>query len=167
MMTLHHAKSDGMTNLRATGNAGGESRLAGIEVALLTLRLLERWRAAAGSQNAAIVLLAVVAISAEKLTRAELEDEFHSLAEPVPADLLSKCNVSSIAAATGFNRETTRRYVNQLVEKGILERSADGAIAFVPGYLQREEIADLLQVQLELLSRSANELLRLGALSGG
>ena len=156
-----------MSVLRATEDAGGESRLAGIEVALLTLRLMERWREAAGNQNAAVVLLAVVAITAEKLTRAELEEEYRSLTAPVPSDRLSKCNVSSIAAATGFNRETTRRYVAQLVDKNILERGADGAIAFIPGYLQREEIADLLQVQLELLVRSTNELLRMGALVRG
>ena len=72
----------------------------------------------------------MVAISAERLTRAELEDELRSLEEPVPRHKLTTCNVSSIASATGFNRETTRRYVNRLTEKGFLERTPEGAIAF-------------------------------------
>ena len=34
--------------LVAAESAGGESRLAGIEMALLTLRLMEHWRAGSG-----------------------------------------------------------------------------------------------------------------------
>ena len=153
-----------MSRLQASDDAGGESRLAGIEMALLTLRLLEHWRHEAGDYNSAMVLLSVVAIRAEKLTRSPLDAELRSLQEPLPEDRMSSCNISSIAAAAGFNRETARRYVNQLVEAGFLERAEDGSVALAPGYAQRPELSELLQVQLDVFARSANELVRLGAL---
>src|SRR5688572_9384549 len=85
-----------------------ESRPAGIRMVLLTLRMMEHWRRAAGDYNSAMILLAIVAISSEKLTRVELPPERRALRKPVAHDTLSPCNISSIAAATGFNRETTR-----------------------------------------------------------
>ena len=52
-----------------------ESRPAGIRMVLLTLRMMEHWRRAAGDYNSAMILLAIVAISSEKLTRVELPPE--------------------------------------------------------------------------------------------
>lgn len=154
-----------MIRVHAQHQAGGESRLAGIQMALLTLRCMEHYRQVAGDHSSALVLLAVVAISAEKFTRVELAEEFRSLDAPVPTDKLGFCNISSIAVATGFNRETTRRYVNRLVERDILQRGSDGTVQFTPGYLQTGAIAELLQLQLDTLSRSVTEFIRIGAMT--
>jgi hypothetical protein len=91
-----------------------ESRTAGIRMVLLTLRMMENWREAAGDYNSAMVLLAIVAVSSEKLTRVDLPSEQRALRDAVGDEVLAPCNVSSIAAATGFNRETTRRHVTAL-----------------------------------------------------
>jgi hypothetical protein len=125
---------------------------------------MERLREQAGDHTSALVLLAVIAITSEKLTRSNLEARFRSTAEAMPPDRLTSCNVSSIASAIGMNRETTRRYVLKLVARGVLERTSEGSIAFAKGYMQREETSGLLQAELEVLSRSVTELLRLGAL---
>lgn len=153
-----------MIRVQAQHRAGGESRLAGIQTAILTLRCMGHYRAVAGDHQSALVLLAVVAISAERLTRGDLGRELRSLEAPIPSDQLGICNVSSIAAATGFNRETTRRYVNRLVERDILQRGPDGTVQFTAGYMQSDAIADLLQQQLDTLSRSVTEFLRMGAM---
>ena len=153
-----------MIRVQAQQRAGGESRLAGIQTAMLTLRCMEHYREVAGDHESALVLLAVVAISSERLTRVGLPGELRSLDTPFPYDELGTCNISSIAVATGFNRETARRYVNRLVERGILQRGEDNTIQFAPGYLQSGTIADLLQMQLDTLSRSVNEFLRMGAM---
>ena len=144
--------------------AGGQSRLAGIQVSLLTLRLVEHLREQVGDHTSALILLAVIAITSEKLTRSNLEPGFRSVTKPIPIDRLAICNVSSIACAIGLNRETTRRYVLRLVTRGVLERTPAGSIAFAKGYIQREETSGVLQAELEVLSRSVTELLRLGAL---
>lgn len=143
---------------------GEQSRIAGIRMVLLMLRMMEHWREAAGNYNSAMVLLAVVAVSGEKLTRAELEDEQRDLRTPIDRELLAPCNISSIAAATGFNRETARRYVNRLVDDGVLTRTADGSVRIVEGYIQRASTTELLAVQLEAFTRTANELLKAGVL---
>ena len=114
------SKVDGVT---ANERAGGQSRLAGIEVALLILRLMERLREQTGDHTSALVLLAVIAITSEKLTRADLEPKLHSIEAAVSPERLTKCNVSSVASATGMNRETTRRYVLRLISRGVLERA--------------------------------------------
>jgi hypothetical protein len=141
-----------------------ESRTAGIRIILHALRTMEYWRAAAGDYNSAMVLLAIVAVSSEKLTRVDLPPEHRALSEPVGDEALGPCNISSIAAATGFNRETTRRHVNRLIKEGLLVRSPDGSVRFVEGFVQRQETADLLALQLETFARTANELVRLGVL---
>ncbi|UUR07525.1 hypothetical protein [Sphingomonas glaciei] len=133
-------------------------------MAILTLRCMEHYRDIAGGHESALVLLAVVAISAEKFTRGELSEDLRSLETPFPSEQLGSCNVSSIAVATGFNRETTRRYVNRLIERDVLQRRPDGTIQFMPGYLQSGQIADLLQLQLDTLGRSVSEFLRMGAM---
>lgn len=143
-----------------------ESRSAGIRLVLLALRMMEHWRHAAGDYNAAMILLAIVGISSEKLTRIDLPQDRRALEEPLDDEALSPCNISSIAVATGFNRETTRRYVNRLIADGVLVRTADGSIRLVDGFIQRKETADLLAVQLEAFTRTANELTRLGVLEG-
>lgn len=141
-----------------------ESRTAGIRMVLLTLRMMEHWREAAGDYNSAMVLLAIVAVSAEKLTRVDLPSDQRALRDVVDDDALAACNISSVAAATGFNRETTRRYVNRLVDEGILVRTKRGSVRFVRGFVQRRATAELLGVQLEAFARTADELLRIGVL---
>lgn len=153
-----------MIRIQAQHQAG-ESRLAGIQMAVLTLRCMEHYREVTGDYESALVLLAVVAISAERLTRGTLPEELRSLDAPIPQDQLGTCNISSIAVATGFNRETARRYVNRLVERDILQRGPEGAIQFTAGYLQGGQIAELLQMQLDTLGRSVTEFLRIGAMA--
>lgn len=142
--------------------ATANSRLAALRLATLTLRWMENWQRNAGGYDSAMILLAVVAITAGRLLRSELPPELRNMANPVPEGVLAKCSFSSIAAATGLNRETTRRKVKELVERGYLIRLKDGSIRFRPGYLQRPEMAALVRRQLDSFTRAANELARDG-----
>lgn len=153
-----------MIRIQAQPQAGGESRLAGIQMAMLTLRCMEHYRNVAGDHDSALILLAVVAISSERLTRGGLEEGLRSLDAPLPPDQMGTCNVSSIAVATGFNRETARRHVNRLIERDVLQKGPDGTIQFTAGYMQSGQIAELLQLQLDTLGRSVTEFLRMGAM---
>jgi hypothetical protein len=144
--------------------ATAKSRLSAIRLSALTLRWMENWRRNVGDYDSAMILLAVVAITAGRLLRTELDPELRDMANALPEEALAKCNFSSIAAATGINRETTRRKVLALVERGYLVRLSDGSIRFRPGYLQRPETAELVRVQLEALTGAANDLVREGVL---
>jgi|GEM_PF-1462926 len=132
---------------------------------MLTLRWMEKWRRNVSDYDSAMILVAVVAIAAERLTRADLPDELRDLSRPLPRDELARCNVRSIAAATRLNRETARRKVGALIEAGLLSKGDDGAIGFPPGHLQQDYIRELVRAQLDAVVRLTNDLCRDGTLS--
>jgi len=140
------------------------SRLTAIRLALLTSRSMENWRQGVGDNASAMILLAVIAICGERLTRTELPEALRNVATPLPPGFAAECNVSSIAAATGLNRETTRRKVNALVESGDLARSPDGEISYPIARQQDPATLDFVRRQLEAVARFANEAIRDGVL---
>jgi hypothetical protein len=169
------ARLRGDKELAATGNAkvvlavddklaSGKSRLVALRIASLSLRLMENWRQPFKDFDSAIILLAIAVIVGDKLTRTTLEHELLDLAQPVPHGRLTTCNINSIAAATGMNRETARRKVNRLVTAGLVDRAEDGSISFSPGFSQREEPSSIVRAQLEIVTRIINELVRDGVL---
>jgi hypothetical protein len=140
------------------------SRLTAIRLALLTSRAMENWRAGVGDNESAMILLAVVAITGERLTRAELPEDLRNVATPLPPGYAAGCNISSIAAATGLNRETTRRRVGALIERGFLARSEEGEICFPAVRQQDPATLEFLGRQLEAVVRFANDSMRDGVL---
>ncbi|HEX8573286.1 MAG TPA: hypothetical protein VF759_11105 [Allosphingosinicella sp.] len=143
------------------------SRLTAIRLALLTSRSMENWREGVGDNASAMILLAVIAICGERLTRTELPEALRDVSTALPPGLAAECNVSSIAAATGLNRETTRRKVNLLVESGYLDRSPEGEISFPAERRQDPSTIDFVRRQLEAVVRFANEAVREGVLVPG
>lgn len=142
------------------------SRVAGVAVAAYTLRAAERWRANVADLESAMIMLAVIAISAERLLRAEdLPPGQRTLDTPIDRSLLTRVNVAGIAHATGLNRETARRKVNELIAAGELVRARDGGIAFPPGHAQSERIRDQARGQLAEICGIAEQLERLGVLA--
>ena len=140
------------------------SRLTAIRLALLTSRAMENWRAGVGDNESAMILLAVIAISGERLTRTELPEPLCSVATPLPPGYAAGCNISSIAAATGLNRETTRRKVSALIDRGYLARSQGGEICFPATRQQDPSTLEFLRKQLEAVARFANDAIRDGVL---
>lgn len=144
--------------------ATANSRLTAIRVTVLTARLMELWRRGTRDTDTALILVSVAAITSERMTRAELEPELRALENEVPEEMIGTCNVSSIAAATGLNRETARRRVNALVREGALVRNEKGEIYFPPGFLQRPEALDLVRRVLETVTRFVNDQVKDGVL---
>ena len=143
--------------------ADASSRLVSIRLAQLTLRLMENWRELLVDDcEKAMILLAVAAISGERLTRGEpIEEEFRNLRPTIPpGKRIIYGNVSSIAAAAGLNRETTRRKINQLIDAGLLMRTGDGRYRFDPSKRQVDRILALIRRQLDAVVRTGNELMR-------
>lgn len=145
--------------------ASQKSRLVALRIAGLTLRMMENLRQPFKDYESGMILIAIAAILGEKLTRTSLERDLQDLAKPIPDALLTTCNINSIAAATGINRETARRKVNKLIAAGLLQRSEDGSIRFSPGFPQRVEPSAMTRAQLEALVRTANDLVRDGVLT--
>jgi hypothetical protein len=144
--------------------AAATSRLTAIRLALLTSWAMENWRAGVGDNESAMILLAVVAITGERLTRTELPEAYRDVSTPLPPGYAAGCNISSIAAATGLNRETTRRKVSSLIERGYLDRSEAGEICFPAAHQQDPATLEFVMRQLEAVIRFANDSLRDGVL---
>ena len=140
------------------------NRLVGIRLAVLTLRMRENWRRLFGDDDADVIALAIVATVSERLLRSDVDPELQSLQKPMPLKELSSCNINSIAAATGLNRETVRRKVKQLVEQGLLVRER-GAVGLAPGFTQQELAFEVVKSQLDELRRAMNDLIRVGAVT--
>jgi DNA-binding MarR family transcriptional regulator len=140
--------------------ACAKSRLAAHRLISMQLRLMELWREVAGGHEEALLLMAIVAITGDRLTRINGSPELRNMAHPVPRTLLGRCNVSSLATATGLNRETARRVINRLIERGILERSADRSINFTAGRMQGDNAYHISEMQLDEFVRTANALMR-------
>ena len=135
--------------------------MVGLRFALMTLRLMEHWRSHLGiDTDSALIVLATLSVTMEKLTRSEIEPALRDLKRTMPPDRLTKCNVSGIAEATGLNRETARRKVNALVDSGILLRDNEGWLRVRPEYTRTVPTAALLKCHLETLVQASNEFLR-------
>jgi len=148
-----------------------KSRLAHLSLLSLNLRLMENWRSlqitAWGSvldYESTMIVMAIIVISAEKLLRTDLDSELETLAHPLPQHSLSRVNFSSIAAATAINRETVRRKVSDLVERGIVLRD-DGGVRMARGSIQIDALRRIIDAQLDAMTRTANHLSRIGVLA--
>ena len=146
--------------------ADRNSRVTGIRLAILLTRLMEQWRLGRFDAENALIIVAVIAITSEKLVRAGLTETQRSLEEYLPLARLQGCNVSSIAAATGINRETVRRRVRRLMDEGALIRTDAGEIALPPDRVNDETALTLVRRQLEAVTRFMNESIRDGAVVG-
>jgi hypothetical protein len=145
--------------------AEANSRGLGLRLALMTLRLLEHWRSHLGvDHDSALIILATAAITMEKFTRLEFDPELKNIRSAMPPELLTRCNISSIAAATGLNRETTRRKVQALANAGILLADKRGSFRLSPDYTLSVGTTEMLRSQLQTVVRATNELLKDGIL---
>lgn len=146
--------------------AESNSRLSAIRLCMFTLRAMENWREIVDDCEKVLIFIAVIAIGSERFTRGEdLEEELKNIRADFPEERLRACNVSSVAAATGLNRETTRRKVNELIDAGLLIRTLKGQLRSRRGSLPKDHAIDIARRQLEAFVRVANDLMRDGVIT--
>lgn len=150
-----------------------KSRVALIHLLNLNLRLMEAWRSAqvklfgaALDIESTMILMAIVAIGADKLVRTGDLKEFEDLSVPMDFRLLGKCNLSSIAATTGLNREMVRRKVGTLEKKGIVVRESGGSVRMAAGILQQPEVRESVNKQLRSIAATVDRLQKSDLLQG-
>ena len=141
------------------------SRLTAIRLALLMARCMEIWSGGKRDAETVLIIIAVISITSEKFTRTGLDPEHRALDRYLPLEQLQGCNVASIAASTGLNRETTRRRVDALLRDGSLIRTASGEIALPPERVQDPAALELVRKQVDAVTRFANDLLKDGVLA--
>jgi DNA-binding transcriptional ArsR family regulator len=78
----------------------------------------------------------------------------------LPREWVVPMSRSAIAAATGLPRETVRRHVAQLIERGLLMEDPRGGVTIVPGAIQDRGYEPLLEKLLTEFARTGEALLR-------
>ena len=148
--------------------ANAKGRIAHISLAVMTLRLVDAWRRSVAEvlgrvpdHETSLIIGAMLCISSEKLMRSELPLDLLTLEGEMPPELLTKCNVNSIAEAVGLNRETTRRKVNELIQAGVVTKD-DHGLLLAGDLLQVQHLQETVLTQLKTLCRGVNELAREG-----
>lgn len=148
-----------------------KSRVVHLTLLNLNLRLMENWRSLQAysddlvlDHDTLLIMMGIIVIAAERVLRTELEPELQCLAKQLPSSKLGIVNLSSIAAATGVNRETVRRKVQALQEAGWVLRDKNG-IRPATGVLPYEALGKVIDAQLDALTRMVNQLTRSGVLS--
>lgn len=144
--------------------AAAKSRIALIHLGDFSLNLISNWRDRLPDIESMLIVLAVLVIRGGRLTRAAIAEDHADLATRVPPDMLGRCNIASVAFATGLNRETVRRRAKRLIEQNLLMYEEDGSLGLASGLLQLPVSKEITQKQLRLLARCANALLREGML---
>ena len=147
-----------------------KSRPTLISLLGLNLRLMENWRrvqiALTGrpfDYESTMILMAVVTIGADRLLRSGLPPELQSLEQELPGELISNVNLSSIAAATAIPRETVRRKLRGLEERGLVMREKKKVI-MGKGVLQHEALREIIRLQLDAMTLTIRQLSRLEVL---
>lgn len=110
-------------------------------MAALTRHLLA-CRAALGGDLDLFLVLTIIgerSFSARNAPETMTEEEFH--ASPVSTVQPAAINLQSIADYSGIPRETVRRKVAALMERGWVERDANGLLAVTD--LAKDSLADL------------------------
>ena len=144
--------------------AAENSRLTAIRLAMLMSRCLQIWSGGQRDPETVLIIIAVIAITSEKFTRSGLDPSVRALETYLPLEELQGCNVASISAATGLNRETTRRRVADLLSSGLLIRTPSGDLALPPERVQEPAALELVRKQIDAVVRFTNDLLRDGVL---
>jgi len=159
------------------------SMAAGDRVATVPDRMAARWRAAVfpllnlflamhrslseHEQMAPSVLLIYVTVSAgniQKLMRERSVPADYGATAILPREWVVPMSRSAIAAATGLPRETVRRHVGHLIERGLLIEDPRGGVTIVPGVIQDRGYEPLLEKVLTEFARTNEALLRAGVI---
>ncbi|MFC7537870.1 hypothetical protein ACFQPG_10915 [Sphingomonas sp. GCM10030256] len=151
--------------------ADDHSRLVLVAIAGLNLRMMENWRttqlkdwAYSLDYESTMITLAIIVIRSQRAMRTPPDLRLHDLKNKIPEELSTKCNVSSIAAATGINRETVRRKVRRLQALGLVAQHDDGGVMIPIEALGSENMSELLRSQLDALRVTFDQLTRSGIL---
>ena len=137
--------------------AEAKTRVIALHMALTGLRIFEERRRVVDKDIEKImIMMAVTAITSEHLARSDARESFDDLRQALPDDQIAPCNVSSVAAAIGLPRETTRRKIQQLIRSGALRRTDNGTIALNGDAYRTPAVYEMIRRQAGEIARIAS-----------
>jgi hypothetical protein len=110
------------------------------------------------------ICLTVAVANVQKLMRERVVPLDLSATQVLPREWVVPISRNAIASATGLPRETVRRHVEKLIERGLLIEDPRGGVTPPPGMIEKFGLVGTLEPMLTEFARTASQLIRLGVL---
>ncbi|MFA5989049.1 MAG: hypothetical protein WC803_05505 [Sphingomonas sp.] len=140
-------------------------RMVMFGIGKLFLSLEEQLSRASGmSPNELLIYVTVNVANVQKLMRERnIPREFFA-ADTLPREWVVPISRNAIASATGLPRETVRRQVARMIERGLLMEDERGGVTPPVGVLQSLAVAPMLESLMTEFARTTEALMRAGVL---
>jgi hypothetical protein len=160
-------RTDGAARYRVSVSAGATQR----ELRMCGFALLHQYLAmhlviADHLELQPVELLILIATTTGNVQRAVSPDALPEVlrgSAPLPPELIVPMSRRAISRMTGIPKETVRRHVDSMVERGIL-LSMPGGVRARPGLADRTAMTAILRV-VELHAACTEQLIKLGAIT--
>ena len=110
------------------------------------------------------IYLTIAVANVQKLMRERVVPLELSATQILPREWVVPISRNAIASATGLPRETVRRHVEKLIERGLLIEDPRGGVTPPPGMIDKFDLVGTLEPMLTEFARAASQLIRLGVL---
>ncbi len=110
------------------------------------------------------IYLTVAVANVQKLMRERQIPEQFSGTDILPREWVVPISRNAIASATGLPRETVRRQVEKMIERGLLVEDPRGGVTPPIGMVEKLGIAPILEPIMIEFTKTAEMLIRLGVI---
>lgn len=108
------------------------------------------------------IYLTVAVANIQKLVRERQIPEEYAGTSILPREWVIPISRNAIAAATGLPRETVRRHIEKLIERGLLVQDDRGGVTLPEGLVTKMGIESTIEPIMTEFTRTAEHLIRLG-----
>lgn len=110
------------------------------------------------------IFLTVGVANIQKLMRERQIPPGFAATEVLPREWVVPISRNAIASATGLPRETVRRQVERLIERGLLIEDPRGGVTQPIGYIDQYKLVPMLEPMMAEFTKTAEHLIRLGVI---
>ncbi len=111
-----------------------------------------------------LIYLTVCVANVQKLMRERSVPGHFSATAVLPREWVIPISRNAIASATGLPRETVRRQVEKMIERGLLVEDARGGVTPPPGVIDILGLEPMLEPIVAEFTKTAEQLARLGVI---
>lgn len=111
-----------------------------------------------------LIYLTVCVANVQKLMRERSVPDHFSATAVLPREWVIPISRNAIASATGLPRETVRRQIEKMIERGLLVEDCRGGVTPPPGVIDLLGLEPMLEPILAEFTKTAEQLARLGVI---
>ncbi len=111
-----------------------------------------------------LIYLTVCVANVQKLMRERSVPDHFSATAVLPREWVIPISRNAIASATGLPRETVRRQVEKMIERGLLVEDPRGGVTPPPGVIDILGLEPMLEPIVAEFTKTAEQLARLGVI---